>query len=91
MIGGREKKKPMCLAIPGKIETVEGQKALVNFGGVKRRVDLSFLEDAARDDWVLVHVGFALQKIDEASAREAYHLLADTRPADLDAELKAMS
>ncbi len=84
-------KKSMCLAIPGKIEVVEGKKAMVNFGGVKRRVDLSFLEEAARDDWVLVHVGFALQKIDEASAREAYHLLADTRPADLDAELKAMS
>ena len=84
-------KKIMCLAIPGKIEEVDGKKAMVNFGGVKRRVDLSFLEDAAKNDWVLVHVGFALQKIDEASAREAYHLLADARPDDLDAELKAMS
>ncbi len=81
----------MCLAIPGKIEAVEGKKALVNFGGVRRRVDLSFLTDSMKDDWILVHVGFALQKIDEASAREAYRLLADTRPDDLDAELKSMS
>lgn len=81
----------MCLALPGKIETIEGKKAVVNFGGIKRRVDLSFLEDAVADEWVLVHVGFALQKIDEASAHEAYRLLADTRPADVDAELKSMS
>lgn len=81
---------PMCLALPGKIEAVEGKKAMVNFSGIKRRVDLSFLEDAAPDEWVLVHVGFALQKIDESSAREAYRLLADTRPADVDAELKSM-
>ena len=54
----------MCLAIPGKIETVEGQKALVNFGGVKRRVDLSFLEDAAKNDWVLFLHGFPSSSYD---------------------------
>ncbi len=65
----------MCLAMPGKIEKIEGKKAKVDFRGVKRTVDLSFLEDGKSGDWVLVHVGFAIQKIDKESAQETYRLL----------------
>lgn len=78
----------MCLAIPGKVEAVEKKKATVDFGGIKRQVDLSFLTDTEVGEWVLVHVGFAIQKIDEESARETYRLLADSHQAEMDAELK---
>lgn len=81
----------MCLAIPGKVEAVDKKKATVNFGGIKRQVDLSFLEDTAVGDWLLVHVGFAIQKVDEESARTTYRLLADSRRAELDAELNQLS
>ena len=78
----------MCLAIPGKIEVVNGKKATVDFNGIKRQVDLSFLSDAKVNDWVLVHVGFVIQKIDEALARESYRLLSDSRKEELESELK---
>lgn len=79
----------MCLAIPGKVTSIEGKKAVVDFGGVSRKVDLSFLDDTVVGDWVLVHVGFAIQRVEEDIARESYHLLAETRKEELDAELRA--
>lgn len=78
----------MCLAIPGKVTAVEGKKATVDFGGISRKVDLSFLEETKANDWVLVHVGFAIQEIDEDIARETFRLLAESRKHELDAELK---
>ena len=79
----------MCLAIPGQIEEVkEGKKATVNFGGVKKVVDTTFIDNPAVGDYVLVHVGCAIQKVEEASARETYRLLAEIRKEDLAQELK---
>ena len=78
----------MCLAIPGKItELREGNKATVDFGGVKRSVDTTFLEDPAMGEWVLVHVGCAIQKVEEEAARETYRLLYEMRKEDLEKEL----
>jgi hydrogenase expression/formation protein HypC len=69
----------MCLAIPGKvIETLEsdGMKmAKVSFGGMVKQVCLEYTPDAAPGDYVLVHVGFALSRIDEAEAQRTYRLL----------------
>ena len=69
----------MCLAIPGKvIETLEsdGMKmAKVSFGGMVKQVCLEYTPDAAPGDYVLVHVGFALSRIDEAEAERTYRLL----------------
>ena len=81
----------MCLAIPGKVESIDAKKAVVNFGGIRRQVDLSFLLDTEVGDWLLVHVGFAIQKIDEESARETFRLLADSRKDELEAELQQAS
>ena len=67
----------MCLAIPGKIESIEGTKAKADFGGVQREVDISLLSDAKVGEFILVHVGFAIQRIDEKTARETYRLLED--------------
>ena len=69
----------MCLAIPGKVlETAENgwnRVAKVQFGGVTRQVYLDFVPEAGVGDYVLVHVGFAVSKIDEAEAMRTYELL----------------
>ncbi len=54
----------MCLAIPGKILTREGQTGRVDFGGLIRQAALDLVPDAAIGDVVLVHAGFAIQKVD---------------------------
>jgi hydrogenase expression/formation protein HypC len=69
----------MCLAVPGRIEAIEGEDPLerrgrVDFDGVRREVQLAFVPEAEPGDWVLVHVGLAITRIDEA---EAERLLAD--------------
>ena len=70
----------MCLGIPGQIvEIVDEtfQVAKVDVGGVKRGVSIALLaeEGIAPGDWVLIHVGFAMSKIDEQEARETMALL----------------
>jgi hydrogenase expression/formation protein HypC len=69
----------MCLAIPGKvIETYEadGMKtAKVSFGGMVKQVCLEYTPEAAPGDYVLVHVGFALSRINEEEARRTYEIL----------------
>ena len=64
----------MCLAVPGKILSIVGEDPLtmrgkVNFGGVIKEVSLAYVPEAKIDDYVVVHVGFALSIIDEASAQ----------------------
>ena len=62
----------MCLAVPGLVESIPAehgtQMGRVNFGGVVKDVCLAYLPDIAVGDYTLVHVGFAISKIDEASA-----------------------
>jgi hydrogenase expression/formation protein HypC len=70
----------MCLAIPGKIVDVLAEDrslALVDVLGVRRRVDLGLLQEdpPAAGDWVLIHVGFALSKVDEEEAHATLALL----------------
>lgn len=64
----------MCLAIPGKVISVEdlglSRIAKVQFGGITRTASLDFVPEAGVGDYVLVHVGFALSKIDEEEARK---------------------
>jgi hydrogenase expression/formation protein HypC len=59
----------MCLAIPAKIIEKKGNKAIVDYGGVKREIDIS-LVNANKGDYVIVHAGFAIQIIDEKEASE---------------------
>lgn len=74
----------MCLGIPGqivKITDVKHQLALVNVGGVKRQVNIACIVDnehtleSCVGDWVLVHVGFAMNRIDEQEAAETLKML----------------
>ena len=71
----------MCLGVPGRIEEITGSddpiflSGNVNFGGVLRKVNLAGIKDAAVGDWVIVHAGFALNKLDENEAAEVFEYL----------------
>ncbi|CAN5272487.1 MAG: HypC/HybG/HupF family hydrogenase formation chaperone [Pyrinomonadaceae bacterium] len=68
----------MCLAIPGKIVEivdVENQIAKVEVGGVKRNINIGMLDETRIGDYVLIHVGFAMSKIDEKEAAETLRVL----------------
>lgn len=68
----------MCLAIPSKIVKIENEMAEIDVDGVRRKASLLMLEDAAVGDWVIVHAGFAIQKLDEEGALETLRLLKET-------------
>jgi len=69
----------VCLAIPGKVLSCEdlgfARTGRVQFGGTVRQVRLDFVPEAAVGDYVLVHVGFAISKIDEQEAQRTFQLL----------------
>ncbi len=70
----------MCLAVPGRIVSISGDDPLmrmakVNFGGIVKDVNLAYVPDAKVDDYVIVHVGFALNTIDEAEANQVFEYL----------------
>jgi len=63
----------MCLAIPGKVVSIDGTIALIDFGGVKRETNISLVE-VKPGDYVIVHAGFAIQAVDELDALETIKL-----------------
>lgn len=82
----------MCLGVPGRIESIweaEGTRmANVDFGGVRKEVCLAYIPDAQVGEYTIVHVGFALTKIDEKSAMETLELFKSV--GLLDEELNPM-
>jgi len=76
----------MCLAIPSQIVGIENGMATIDVDGVQRSASLMLLEDAAVGDFVIVHAGFAIQKLDAAAAAESIKLLREAAAAvdDLD-------
>lgn len=64
----------MCLAVPLRIETIEGETALVELGGVRRQVSLVLTPEAQVGDYVIIHTGFALSVLDEEEALETLEL-----------------
>ena len=70
----------MCLAVPGKILSIEGDDPLlrsgkVDFAGVVKQINLAYVPEARVGDYVLVHVGFAISTVDEAEARQVFEYL----------------
>ena len=65
----------MCLAIPAKIIEKKDLLATVEVNSVTREVSLMLLPEAAVEDWVLIHAGFAIQTIDDDEARKTWELL----------------
>jgi len=71
----------MCLAVPGRILNIHEKRAQVDFGGVNREVCLDLLPDSRVGEYVLVHAGFAIQRLDAEEARAVYSLLRAVPPA----------
>jgi hydrogenase expression/formation protein HypC len=68
----------VCLAIPGQVISIEDASnhlAMVEVAGVRRRINVGLIDDARAGDWVLIHVGFAMSRIDEAEAMATHRLL----------------
>ncbi|HSB12630.1 MAG TPA: HypC/HybG/HupF family hydrogenase formation chaperone [Blastocatellia bacterium] len=70
----------MCLAVPGKIESIAGDDPLlrsgrVNFGGIIKEVNLGYTPEANVGDYVIVHVGFAISTLDQAEAERVFEYL----------------
>lgn len=73
----------MCLAIPARIEEMNGEDtAIVNLGGVRKEISLALVDDVAIGEYVIVHVGYALQKLDAEEAQRTLELFAQM--GDLD-------
>lgn len=67
----------MCLAVPARIvEIQEGDQAIVDLGGVRKDISLALIDQAAVDDYVIVHVGYALTKLDPQEAEQTLALMA---------------
>ena len=70
----------MCLAIPGKITSISGEDPLmrsgkIDFGGILKEVSLAYVTEAAVGEYVIVHAGFALSRVDEAEAQQVFDYL----------------
>jgi hydrogenase expression/formation protein HypC len=70
----------MCLAIPGKVTSISGDDPLmrsgkVDFGGILKEVSLAYVPEVNVGDYVIVHVGFALSRVDEAEANQVFEYL----------------
>ena len=86
----------MCLAVPGKLLSTQGEDPLgrvgrVSFGGVVKEVNLAYVPEANVGDYVIVHVGFAISRLDETEAQRVFEYLRtidgleelNTQPGDL--------
>jgi hydrogenase expression/formation protein HypC len=70
----------MCLAVPGKVASISGDDPLtrtgkVDFGGILKDVSLAFVPEVQPGDYVIVHVGFALSRVDEEEAKQVFEYL----------------
>ncbi len=73
----------MCLAVPARVVSIEAEKmATVEIGGVGRQVALDLVPEAEVGDYVIVHVGFAIERLDEAEAQETLALLNEFLPSE---------
>jgi hydrogenase expression/formation protein HypC len=65
----------MCIAVPGKVLKVEGDVATVSFGGSVRQANLDLVEGIQEGEYIIVHAGFAIRKLDEREAAETLELM----------------
>jgi hydrogenase expression/formation protein HypC len=71
----------MCLAVPGKVIDIHDDRgtrmAMVDFAGIRKEICLAYLPDVVADEYVIVHVGFAIARVDEKSALETLQMFRD--------------
>ncbi len=65
----------MCISVPMKVIEINGQRGIADIGGMSQQIDLRFLSDVEVGDYVIVHAGFALQRLDQNEAEETLSLL----------------
>ena len=65
----------MCLAFPGKVISIKGQQAVVDFNGVKKEINVSLINDIKKGEFVIIHAGFAVEKISKESKKEIDNLI----------------
>lgn len=70
----------MCLAVPMKIIKVDGDEGIVEIDGVKRSVNISLLENVNKGDYVIVHAGFAIERLDPDYAKEVEEIWKELKP-----------
>jgi hydrogenase expression/formation protein HypC len=71
----------VCLAVPAQLSQVDGDRGVVELAGVVREVSLMLLPDAQVGDYLIVHAGYAIQRLDEAEAQETLKLLEELAQA----------
>ncbi len=71
----------MCLGIPARVLEIDGDVAQVEWGGVVRPIALDLCPDVSVGDYVLIHTGFAIQRMDESEAKETLNLLREMAEA----------
>jgi hydrogenase expression/formation protein HypC len=81
----------MCLSIPARVESIEGDMAMVSVGGIEYRASLQMIEGVQTGDYILLHTGFAIQKISEEEAMETIRLFQEFEELnqEMDEEEKA--
>jgi len=77
----------MCLAIPGKIVSISGEDPLervgkIDFGGIFKNASLAYVPEAVVGDYVIVHVGFAISRVDEEEAHKVFEYLKEMESLD---------
>ena len=65
----------MCYAIPARIINISGDEATVDYGGVKKKVNINLVDTVEVDDYVLIHAGFIIEKLDKHSAEESLRII----------------
>lgn len=71
----------MCLAIPFRLSEINGKEAMGELDGVKRKIRIDFIKDPHEGEYVLVHAGFAIQKIDKEQAEENLKVIREVTDA----------
>ncbi len=71
----------MCLAVPAKVKDIKKSSAIVDFGGVSREISLGITSGVKKNDYVLVHAGFAIGKVEKAEAEDTLKALQELRDA----------
>ncbi len=76
----------MCLAVPGRVTKIDGEKAEVDIGGIRREASLELISDQGVKigDYVLIHTGYAITKLDETEAREILEAWGEVARAELE-------
>ncbi len=72
----------MCLAIPAQVISVDGKTATVDFGGVTRSISIVLIENVKKGDYVIVHTGYAIQKMDREEAEKTLELWREVLEGD---------